>query len=115
MPLPIPVISILMLLMIAPCIISCLTRFVSAQVNKLQHAVSVQRGYMKLEPTMENTTHPWMDTTIRTLRLETSKRGRPNAPCHPSSAGSSQGDLVTPFPKELGLPSLEGENVRQLK
>ena len=49
-----------------------------------------------------------MDTAIRTLRLETSKKGRPNAPPHPSSAGSSQRDLNTPIPKELGLPSLEG-------
>ena len=105
-PLLIPVITILMLLMIAPCIIDCLTRFVSAQVNKLQHAVSVQRGYMKLEPTMENTTHPWMDTTIRTLRLETSKRGRPNAPS--LSQFSIQRDLDSTIPKELGLPSLEG-------
>ena len=57
---------------------------------------------------MENITHPQMDTTIRTLRPETSKRGRPNAPRRPSSAGSSQRDLDTPIPKELGLPSLEG-------
>ena len=49
-----------------------------------------------------------MDTTIRTLRPETSKRGRPNAPHCPSSAGSSQRDLDAPIPKELGLPSLEG-------
>ena len=49
-----------------------------------------------------------MDTAIRTLKLETSKRGRPNAPCHPSSAGCSQKDVDTPIPKELGLPSLEG-------
>ena len=49
-----------------------------------------------------------MDTTIRTLRLETSKRGRPNALHHPSSAGSNQGDLDDPIPKESGLPSLEG-------
>ena len=48
-----------------------------------------------------------MDTAIRTLRLETSRRGRPNAPHHPSSAGSSQRDLNAPTPKELGLPSLE--------
>ena len=48
-----------------------------------------------------------MDTAIRTLRLETSKRGRPNNHQHPSSAGSSQKDLDTPIPKELGLPSLE--------
>ena len=49
-----------------------------------------------------------MDTAIRTLRLETSKRGRPNAPWHPNSAGSSQRELDVPIPKELGLPSLEG-------
>ena len=106
-PLLIPVITILMLLMIAPCSINCLTCFVSAQVNKLQHAVPVQQGYTKLHPTTENITHPYLDTTLRTLRLETSKRGRPNAPCHPSSAGSSQRDLNIPIPKELGLPSLE--------
>ena len=50
-----------------------------------------------------------MDTAIRTLKLEISKRGRPKAPCHPSSAGSSQRDLDTPIPKESGLPSPEGE------
>ena len=49
-----------------------------------------------------------MDTAIRTLRPETSKRGRPKAPQHPSSAGSSQRDLNDPTPKELGLPSLKG-------
>ena len=57
-PLLIPVITILMVLMIAPCSINCLTRFVSAQVNKLQHSVPVQQGYIKLEPTTENITHP---------------------------------------------------------
>ena len=49
-----------------------------------------------------------MDTTIRTLRPETSKRGRPNAPHHPSSGGSSQKDLNAPIPEKLGLPSREG-------
>ena len=49
-----------------------------------------------------------MDTDIRTLRLENSKRGRPKAPRHPSSAESSQRHLDGPTPKELGLPSLEG-------
>ena len=68
----------------------------------------VQQGYMKLHLTMENITHPWMDTAIRTLRLETSKKGRPNAPHHPSSPGSSQRDLDAPISKELGHPSLEG-------
>ena len=49
-----------------------------------------------------------MDTTIRTLRLETSRRGRSSAPCHPSSAGSSQRYLNSPIPKEMDLPILEG-------
>ena len=49
-----------------------------------------------------------MDTTVRTLRLQTSERGRPNAPHCPSSAGSSQRDTDTPIPRELGLPSLGG-------
>ena len=48
MPLLIPVITILMLLVTAPCIINCLIHFVSAQVNKLQHTVPVQQGYIKL-------------------------------------------------------------------
>ena len=52
--------------------------------------------------------HSPLDTVIRTLRPETSKRGRPNAPHHSRSAGSSQRDLNVPTLKELGLPSLEG-------
>ena len=50
--------AILMMLMIIPCTVNCLTCFVSAQVNKIQHAVPVQKGYIKLHPTMENITHP---------------------------------------------------------
>ena len=34
-----PCYAVLMLLTIPPCVITCLTHFVSAQVNKLQHAV----------------------------------------------------------------------------
>ena len=49
-----------------------------------------------------------MDTIIRTLRLETSKRGMPNATHHPSSAGNSQKDLDTPILKASGFPSLSG-------
>ena len=40
-----PCYTILMLLMIVSCIINCLICFVSAQVNKLQHAVPVQQRY----------------------------------------------------------------------
>ena len=53
-----PVTTIMMLLMIVPCIINCQTCFVSAQVNKLQYAVLVQQGYIKLQLPTENTTHP---------------------------------------------------------
>ena len=49
MPLRTLIITILMLLKIAPCIINCLTHFVSAQVNDLQHAGPVQQGYIKLK------------------------------------------------------------------
>ena len=49
-----------------------------------------------------------MDTTIRTLRPKTSKRGRTRTPSHPTSAGSIQKDINALVPKELGLPSLEG-------
>ena len=54
----IPCYNILMPLMIVPCIINYLTHSVSAQVNKLQHAVPVQQGYTKLQLTTENITHP---------------------------------------------------------
>ena len=49
-----------------------------------------------------------MDTALRTLRLETNKRGRPKAPCRPSSTGGSQRDHDAPIPKEPVLPSHEG-------
>ena len=42
MPLLTLVITTLMMLMAAPCIIDCLAHFVSAQVNKLQHASSTR-------------------------------------------------------------------------
>ena len=48
-----------------------------------------------------------MDTAIRALRLETSKRGRPNTPRRPSSPGSSQKDLDAPILKELDFSSLK--------
>ena len=49
-----------------------------------------------------------MDTSVRTMRLETSKWGRPNASHCLNSGESSQRDFDAPIPKELGLPSLEG-------
>ena len=45
------------------------------------------------------------------LRIETSKRGRPNTPHHPSSAGSSQKDLDSCREKEA-LLSLEEQAAR---
>ena len=81
-------------------------RTLNTPVNQLQHAVPVQQRYKTTAD--HGKYHTPLDTAIRTLRLETSKRGRPNTPHCPSSAGSSQKDLDTPIPKELGLPSLEG-------
>ena len=52
-----PCYATLMLFMIAPCIINCLTFFVSAQVNKLQQAVPVQQGYI-------NYSRPWKISLI---------------------------------------------------
>ena len=80
----------------------------SVEENTSGHSIHLSTSYnmqcqfnkgIKLQPTMENITHPYMDTAIRTLRLETSKRGRPNTLRQPSSAGSSQKDLDTPIPK----------------
>ena len=48
-----------------------------------------------------------MDTTMKTLRPETSKRGKPNTPRSPNSAGSIQKDLNAPILKELDFSSLE--------
>ena len=101
-----PCYAILMMLMIIPRTVNWLTCFVSAQVNQLQHAVPVQQRYKTTAD--HGKYHTPLDTAIRTLRLETSKRGRLNTPRHLSSAGSSQKDLDAPIPKELGLPSLEG-------
>ena len=107
MPLLTHVITVLMLLMIAPCISNCLTHFCLPRSASYNMQCQFNKDIEKLHPTTENITHSQMDTAIRTLRLEISKRGRPNAPHHPSSAGSSQKDLYAPIPKELGLPSLE--------
>ena len=88
--------------MIVPCIINYLTCVVSAtRSTSYNMQCPVQQRYIKLQQTTKNLTHPYMDTTIRTLRPETNKRGRPNTPRHPSSAGRSQKDLDAPIPKEL--------------
>ena len=98
--------AILMLLMIVPCIINCLTCL--SLLRSISYNMQSQFNKdTKLQLIMENITHPQMNTAKGTLRPETSKRGRPKTPCHPNSAGSSQKDLNTPIPKELGLPSLE--------
>ena len=47
--------------MMSPYIIHCLTQFVSAQINKLQYAVLVQQGYIKLLSTTENIYHSPLD------------------------------------------------------
>ena len=82
----------------------CLGWKKKSQVNQLQHAVPVQQRYKTTADHRKY--HTPLDTAIRTLKIETSKRGRPNTRHRPSSAGSSQKDLDTPIPKELGI--LEG-------
>ena len=109
MSLLIPVITILMLLMIVPCIINCLNHFFLCPGQQAKTCSASSTRIYKTTANHENITHPQMDTAIRTLRLETIKWGRPNAPCCcPSSAGSSQRNLDVPIPKELGLLSLKG-------
>ena len=107
MPLLIPIITIMMLL--PPCIINCLTRFFSSQVNKLQHAVPVQQGYIELQPTTENITHPQMDTAIRTLRPETSKRGSPMPLAIPAQQEVARETLMPLFPKNWASHLSRGE------
>ena len=51
-------------------------------VNQLQHAVPVQQRYKTTAD--HGKYHTPLDTAIRTLRIETSKRGRPNTPRRPS-------------------------------
>ena len=73
-----PCYAILMMLMIIQCTVNCLTCFVSAQVNQLQHAVPVQQRYKTTAD--HGKYHTTLDTAIRTLRIETSKRGRTQYP-----------------------------------
>ena len=109
MPLLIPVITILMLHMIAPCIINCLTCFLSAQVNKLQHAVPVQQRHIKLHPTMKNIIHPQMDTAIRTLRLRLPRGGDPMPLTIPAQKEVARETAIPLFPKNWVSHLLRGE------
>ena len=109
MPLLVLVITILMLLMIVPCIINCLTHFVSAQVNKLQHVMSVQQGHIKLQMTTENITHPQMDSTIRTLMLDSSKGGGQSPVTVPVQQEVAIKTLTPLFPKNWAFYLLRGE------
>ena len=47
---------------------------------------------------MKNITHPEIDTTIRTLRLETSKRRRPNALIVPAQQEVARETLMPLLP-----------------
>ena len=73
-----------------------------------QQATTCSASSTKICKTIADHGKPQMDMATKTLRPETSKRGRPNDPRCPSSVGSSQKELHTPIPKELGLPSFEG-------
>ena len=73
-----------------------------------QQATTCSASSTKICKTIADHGKPQMDMATKTLRPETSKRGRPNDPRCPSSVGSSQKEPHTPIPKELGLPSFEG-------
>ena len=92
-----PCYTILMLLMVAPCVINCLTHSVSAQVNKLQHAVPVQPRYKTTADAM------------RTLRLETSKRRGPIPLTIPIQQEVARKTLTPLFPKNWASHLLRGE------
>lgn len=47
--------------MVAPCIINCLTHFVSAQVTELQNAIMLQRGYTELQINTDGIYHLPLD------------------------------------------------------
>ena len=102
------------MLMIIPCTVNCLTRFVSAQVNQLQHAVPVQQRY-KTPADHEKHHSPLGGHRYKDSEAWGYQEGEAQALRHPSSAGSSQKDLDTPISKELSLLSLEGGNVRYLE
>ena len=65
----IPVITILMLLMIAPYISNCLTCFASAQVYKLQHAMPVQLGYIYITTPDHGKYHSPLDQFSQSVQL----------------------------------------------
>ena len=92
-----PCYIILRLLMIVPCIINCLTCFVSAQVNKLQHAVPVQPRYKTTADAM------------RALRPETSKRRGPIPLAIPIQQEVARKMLTPLFPKNWASHLLRGE------
>ena len=88
-----PCYAILMMPMIIPCTVNCLTCFVSVQVNQLQHAVPVPQRYRTTAD--HGKYHTPLDTAIRPLRIETSKRGRPNTskPGSPALQADSNGTI----------------------
>ena len=83
--------------MIVPCIINCLTCFVSAQVNKLQHAVPVQPRYKTTADAMS------------ALRPETSKRRGPIPLAIPIQQEVARKTLTPLFPKNWASHLLRGE------
>ena len=56
-----------------------------------------------------------MDTAIRTLRPETSKRGRPNALAVPVQQEVARETLMPLFPKNWATHLLKGGDVRYLE
>ena len=100
--------AVLMMLMIVPCTVNCLTCFVSAQVNKLQHALPVQQRY-KTTADHRKYHSPLHGHSMRTLRPETNKRGRPNTPRHPVQQEVARKTSTPLFPKNWASHLLRGE------
>ena len=100
--------AILMMPMIIPCTVNCLTCFVSAQVNQLHHAVPVQQRYKTTAD--HEKYHTPLDTAIRTLKIETSRRERPNIPLAAPVQQEVPRKTSTPlFPKNWASHLLRGE------
>ena len=115
MPLLVLVITILMLLVIAPCIINCLIHFVSAQVNKLQHVVPVEQGYIKLQPTTEKISLTLRWTLLQELwGLRLAKGGGPKPLAIPVQQEVARETSMSLFPK-IGPPISWGNRKKESK
>ena len=103
-----PCYTIQMLLMIVPCIINCLTCFVSAQVNKLQHAVPVKQRYNYSQQWKMSLTRRW--TLLWGLwGLRLARGGGPRPLAIPVQQEVARKTSMPLFPKNWASHLLRGE------